>query len=91
MLKPVPLIEADFTVTASEPDEVSVNDSVFEEFTLTLPKLNVEALTVSFGLRLAALAYGPDRKQQSASRHTPNHPPRRGWLGIDLKDFCEGR
>ena len=87
MLKPVPLIEADFTVTASEPDELSVNDSVFEEFTLTLPKLIVVALTVSFGLRLAALAYVPEAKQQSASRYTPNHLPRRGRFDMDLKGF----
>ena len=85
MLKPDPVIEAEFTVTASAPDDVSVNDCVVEEFTATLPKLNAVALTVNFGLRLAALAYVPDAKQQSASRNTPNHLPRKRRLGIGRK------
>jgi hypothetical protein len=49
-LKPVPAIEAEFTVTAAVPDDVSVSESVAEEFTLTLPKLRVAALVVNCGL-----------------------------------------
>jgi hypothetical protein len=49
-LKPVPAIEAELTVTAAVPDDVSVSELVAEEFTLTLPKLRVEALVVSCGL-----------------------------------------
>jgi hypothetical protein len=56
MLKPVPVIEAEFTVTDSVPDDVRVNDCVAAEFTVTLPKLNVVALTVNFRLCLPALA-----------------------------------
>lgn len=88
MLKPDPVIESDFTVRASVPDDVSVNDWVAEEFTVTLPKLSVVALTVNSGLPelLAALAYVPDVKQQAAaSISTPNHPPRRGRFGKDWK------
>ena len=47
MLKPVPVIEAEFTVTAEVPDEVRVTELVAAEFTATLPKLKVEALTFS--------------------------------------------
>lgn len=84
MLKPDPVIESEFTVRASPPDDLSVNDCVAEEFTVTLPKLNELALTVNSGL--AALAYVPDAKQQAAaSRSTPNHPPRRGRFGKDRK------
>ena len=46
-VKPEPVIEAAFTVTADVPEEVSVNDCVVEEFTATLPKLSVVALSVS--------------------------------------------
>lgn len=84
MLKPDPVIESAFTVNASEPDDVSVNDCVADEFTVTLPKLNVVALTVNCGLPepLAALAYVPDAKQQAAaSNSTPNHLPRRSRFG----------
>jgi hypothetical protein len=41
------VIEAAFTVTADVPEEVSVNDCVVEEFTATLPKLSVVALSVN--------------------------------------------
>ncbi len=47
MVKPVPVMEAEFTVRADVPEEVSVNDCVVEEFTATLPKLSVVALSVS--------------------------------------------
>jgi hypothetical protein len=53
MLKPVPAIEAEFTVTAEVPDDVSVTEPVAEEFTVTLPKLRVEALSVNCGLAAA--------------------------------------
>lgn len=48
-LKPAPAIEAEFTVTAELPDEVSVTAPVAEEFTVTLPKLRAEALSVNCG------------------------------------------
>jgi len=53
MVKPAPLIEAEFTVSAAVPDEVSVTEPVAEEFTVTLPKLRVEALIVNCGLAAA--------------------------------------
>jgi hypothetical protein len=53
MLK-APDMEAEFTVTDDVPEEVSVNDCVAEEFTLTLPKLRVVALSVNFELAAAA-------------------------------------
>ena len=49
MVKPAPEIAAEFTVTAAVPDDVSANDCVAEEFTVTLPKLREVALTVSCG------------------------------------------
>ena len=69
MLKPDPVIESEFTVRASPPDDLSVNDCVAEEFTVTLPKLSVVALTVNSGFPepLAALAYVPDAKQKTAA------------------------
>jgi hypothetical protein len=54
MLKAAPEMEAEFTVTDDVPEEVSVNDCVAEEFTLTLPKLRVVALSVNFELAAAA-------------------------------------
>ena len=51
---PVPETDAEFTVTAAEPDDVSVNDCVPEEFTATLPKLNVLALNDNCGVEAAA-------------------------------------
>jgi hypothetical protein len=53
MLKPVPEIEAELTVTAVVPDEVSVTEPVLAEFTATLPKLRVVALTFSCGFAAA--------------------------------------
>jgi hypothetical protein len=47
MVKPVPVIETEFTVTGAAPDDVSANDCVAEEFTATLPKLREVALSVS--------------------------------------------
>jgi hypothetical protein len=48
--KPVPETDAELTVTAAVPDDVSVNGRVAEEFTVTLPKLNVLALNDNCGV-----------------------------------------
>jgi hypothetical protein len=50
MEKPAPVIEAELTVTADVPDDVSVTDCVAAKFTATLPKLRLVALTVSCGV-----------------------------------------
>jgi hypothetical protein len=50
-VKPAPVMEAEFTVTAEVPEDVSVTEPVAAEFTVTLPKLRVEALSVNFGCR----------------------------------------
>lgn len=50
-VKPAPAIEAEFTVTAEVPDEVSVTEAVAAEFTVTVPKLRAEALNVNCGCR----------------------------------------
>jgi hypothetical protein len=47
MVKPAPVTEAEFTVTAELPDDVSVTEAVAEEFTVTLPKSSAEALSVN--------------------------------------------
>jgi hypothetical protein len=47
MLKPVPALEAEFTVTAEVPDDVSVTEPVADELTFTLPKLRAEVLSVN--------------------------------------------
>ena len=52
---PAPVIPAELTVTGEVPDEVSVKDCVAAEFTITLPKLRLAALTVNCGLGAAAL------------------------------------
>jgi hypothetical protein len=53
MVKPVPVIVAEFTVTAEVPDDVSVNDCVAVVFTVTLPKLRLFELTVNCGFEAA--------------------------------------
>ena len=53
MVKPAPVIAAEFTVTGVVPDDVSVNDCVVAVFTVTLPKLRVVALIVNWGLAAA--------------------------------------
>jgi hypothetical protein len=53
IVKPVPAIAAEFTVTADVPVEVSVTDSVFAVFTASLPKLRLDALIVNWGLAAA--------------------------------------
>jgi len=55
IVKPVPVIAAELTVTGDVPVEVNVNDWVVEVFTVTLPKLRLAALTLSCGLGAAVL------------------------------------
>jgi hypothetical protein len=50
IVKPVPVIAAELTVTAEVPEEVSVNVCVLAVFTVKLPKLRLEALMVNCGL-----------------------------------------
>jgi hypothetical protein len=47
IVKPVPVIAAELTVTGAVPVDVSVNDCVVAVFTVALPKLKVEALSVN--------------------------------------------
>jgi hypothetical protein len=47
IVKPEPVIAAEFTVSGAVPVDVSVSDCVFDVFTVTLPKLRVAALTVN--------------------------------------------
>jgi len=47
MVKPAPVIAAEFTVTGEVPVDVSVSDCVVAVFTVTLPKLRLAALIVS--------------------------------------------
>jgi hypothetical protein len=49
MVKPAPEIAAEFTVTGVVPVEVRVNDCVVVVFTVTLPKLTLPVLIVSWG------------------------------------------
>ena len=53
IVKPAPVIAAEFTVTADVPEEVSVNVCAFAVFTVSLPKLRLEALTVNCGFAVA--------------------------------------
>jgi hypothetical protein len=55
IVKPVPVIAAELTVTGDVPLDVSVNDWVVAVFTVTLPKLKVAALIVNCGLGAAVL------------------------------------
>jgi hypothetical protein len=50
IVKPAPLIAAEFTVTGEVPVDISVNDCVEAVFTVTLPKLRLPALTANCGL-----------------------------------------
>jgi hypothetical protein len=54
MVKPVPEIAAEFTVTGEVPVEVSVKGCVVAVFTDTLPKFRLVALTVNSGSVLFA-------------------------------------
>ena len=47
IVKPAPVIAAEFTVTGDVPVDVSVNDCVVGVFTVTLPKLRFAALIVN--------------------------------------------
>jgi hypothetical protein len=49
IVKPVPEIVSELTVTADVPEEVSVNVCVLAVFTVSLPKLRLDALTVNCG------------------------------------------
>ena len=53
MVKAVPLIEAEVTVTAEVPVDVKVTDCVVGEFSVTLPKFRLEVLTVNCGFAAA--------------------------------------
>ena len=53
MVKPVPVMEAGLTVTGEVPVEVRVITWAAEEFTVTLPKLRLAALTDNCGLAVA--------------------------------------
>src|SRR5271170_5355078 len=55
MVKPVPVIEAELTVTGEVPVEVRVITWLVGELTVTLPKLRLAVLTESCGLRAAVL------------------------------------
>jgi hypothetical protein len=50
IVKPVPVIAAELTVTGEVPVDVSVNDCVVAVFTVTPPKFRFAALTVNCGL-----------------------------------------
>jgi hypothetical protein len=53
IVKPEPVIAAEFTVSGAVPVDVSVNDCVVDVFTVTPPKLRLAALTVNCGLAAA--------------------------------------
>ena len=53
--KPVPVMEAEFTVTGDVPVEVNVTDWVVDVLTVTLPKLRLAELRVNCGLGAAVL------------------------------------
>jgi hypothetical protein len=55
IVKPAPVIVAEFTVTGDVPVDVSVNDCVVAVFTVTSPKLRLAALTANCGLAAAVL------------------------------------
>ena len=50
IVKPVPVIAAELTVTGAVPVELSVNDCVVDVFTVTLLKLRLAVLIVNCGL-----------------------------------------
>jgi hypothetical protein len=49
IVKPAPVITAEFTVMDDVPVDVSDNDCVVAVFTVTLPKLRLAALIVNCG------------------------------------------
>jgi hypothetical protein len=56
IVKPVPAIEAELTVTEDVPVDLSVTVRVVAAFTVTLPKLKLTVLTVNWGFAVAAPA-----------------------------------
>ena len=55
IVKPAPVMVAEFTVTGEVPVDVSVSDCVVAVFTVTLPKLRFAELTVNCGISAAVL------------------------------------
>jgi hypothetical protein len=55
IVKPAPVIAAEFTVTDAVPVEVKVKDCVVALFSVTLPKFRFAVLTVNWGLGAAVL------------------------------------
>jgi hypothetical protein len=55
IVKPAPVIVAELTVTGAVPVDVKVSDCVVAEFTVTLPKLRLAALTANCGVSAAVL------------------------------------
>ena len=47
IVKPAPVIAAEFTVTGEVPVDVNVSDCVVAVFTVTLPKLRLPALSAN--------------------------------------------
>jgi hypothetical protein len=47
IVKPAPVIAAEFTVTGAVPVDVNVSDCVVAVFTVTLPKLRLPAVTAN--------------------------------------------
>ena len=47
IVKPAPVMVAEFAVTGAVPVDVNVNDCVVDVFTVTFPKLRLAALTVN--------------------------------------------
>jgi hypothetical protein len=76
-VKPAPASEAEFTVTVELPDDTSVTEPVAEEFTVTLPKLRAEALSVNCvcacrpGFADALLADITNARPQASARRRP--------------------
>ena len=55
IVKPAPVIAAEFTVTGVVLIDVCVSDCVVDVFTVTLPKLKLAELTANCGLGAAVL------------------------------------
>lgn len=77
IVKPVPEIATELTLTGDEPVDVSVNDCVVAVLTVTLPKLKFAALTVNCGL-----AWGLDGVVPAPVRFTVVVLPPRELLPI---------
>jgi hypothetical protein len=55
IVKPAPVIAAEFTVAGAVPVDVKVTDCVVDVFTVTLAKFRLAALTVNLGLSATVL------------------------------------